>query len=1078
MPQTVLLTTVAIGTTFLGDSPPSLDRVRSSYSILASLFILLVVVGVCYQTGLIDLLFRVFGKFVKWSIWRGFLVWEALFSQARWWVFLMITVGLISIGVMTADDVPVIALLCGLSTLFMGVTACLAYMHIDLERYAVERGYKSIHNPVKGQDLAAHLVLYGDRVGVPLLGASAVAVIGGFALLNQGLYETFGSSWYALGPEAKSPKYVDFLAYSLISLYRVVDLLDMANTSEWLRLTYVRQSKWPAGVLLTAFKTFFTLVLLQQIFASIRQGQALAETIADFWSPHPPIHDRARIALPRHGIGVVRPLLDSLSTVDTLTKEQRDQLPLVIGSIGPAAAPALVNYLHNPNEGVRMVAASSIGRLHVVDAIPELVRLSTDSSEMVRQSVVQALGLIGGEGGRRNRKQAAFTDRGRRVSRWSRWLARKKGGSPGAVRPDPIDLAITALRSALTDASSTVRVEAARSLGLIGSPSAVAAHDLVVALNDSDETVRSHAAEALGAIGSAAHVPPLVALLSDPSSTIKVAGARALGSLGSNAASAVAVLATLLQDRDETVRNAVAEAIASIGTLNEEATATLVGGLADADTVVRAQAAEALGAIGTIAADAAPALVDALSDRSDRVRGKAAEALGQIGESAADVAVPSLTRALRDKDNWVSALAAEALGEMGEAAEKAVPALMKSLRHINPQVRGNAAEALGKMGSAASDAIAALEAACRDTDAGVRARAVRALAEVQPDNDIGIKRVSIEALHDPDPQVRAAVVEVLAILGQPAGAIANMVLDLLDDANDKVKYQVVRAIPKLIGPTPEAIEGLTRRLLEDDSAWVREGAAEALGQLGPAAASAGPALLRVAQTGEVSVREEAMRAIARVQPPETSTAFQVGLLDAAEDIRVIASAGWMKAAEIPEDVIPSLIDSLRDPAVQVRANAAHALSRLASLPAEAVPRLIECARDANDGLRMNAAMALSDETSADVAALFRELVDDSNTRIRLIAAGVLLSRDGTDERAAELIAEELADAAPRLRQLALTAIANLGERGVMFRDVLRTRLDQERDPDVHARVAALLAQLDEIPESDSVSTTDSREMAS
>ena len=49
--------------------------------------------------------------------------------------------------------------------LIMGVTACLAYMHIDLERYAVERGYKSIHNPSKGQELAQDLILHGDRVG-------------------------------------------------------------------------------------------------------------------------------------------------------------------------------------------------------------------------------------------------------------------------------------------------------------------------------------------------------------------------------------------------------------------------------------------------------------------------------------------------------------------------------------------------------------------------------------------------------------------------------------------------------------------------------------------------------------------------------------------------------------------------------------------------------------------------------------------------------------------------------------------------------------------------------------------------
>ena len=78
--------------------------------------------------------------------------------------------------------------------------------------------------------------------------------------------------------------------------------------------------------------------------------------------------------------------------------------------------------------------------------------------------------------------------------------------------------------------------------------------------------------------------------------------------------------------------------------------------------------------------------------------------------------------------------------------------------------------------------------------------------------------------------------------------------------------------------TPAVVDGLTRRLAEDDSDWVRMEAARALGQLGAAAAPAGGALLRAAQTGEAGLREEAMRALAVAQPPEFPDA-QVFLLD-------------------------------------------------------------------------------------------------------------------------------------------------------------------------------------------------------
>ena len=70
---------------------------------------------------------------------------------------------------------PWLAVLCGAVLLFMGVTACLAYMFIDLERYEVGRGYKAVHNPLKGQELAVNLVRYGHQVGVPLLAAASVA---------------------------------------------------------------------------------------------------------------------------------------------------------------------------------------------------------------------------------------------------------------------------------------------------------------------------------------------------------------------------------------------------------------------------------------------------------------------------------------------------------------------------------------------------------------------------------------------------------------------------------------------------------------------------------------------------------------------------------------------------------------------------------------------------------------------------------------------------------------------------------------------------------------------------------------
>ena len=106
-----------------------------------------------------------------------------------------------------------------------------------------------------------------------------------------------------------------------------------------------------------------------------------------------------------HGAVAIGPLLVSLRSVTSLTKEQRDQLPMIVATIGPSTIPALVRHLDDPHEHVRATSAAALGLLGDPDTVPSLAALARDASEVVRQSVVEALGLIAGAG--TNRKSAA-----------------------------------------------------------------------------------------------------------------------------------------------------------------------------------------------------------------------------------------------------------------------------------------------------------------------------------------------------------------------------------------------------------------------------------------------------------------------------------------------------------------------------------------------------------------------------------------------------------------------------------------------------------------------------------------------
>jgi len=1019
------------------------DRVRSSTLILLALVAVGLLAGALFWSGVVDAAVWVAGVVTRGGIRAGFRAWERLLAWASWPVFLAVQIGLLAAGVAAAGPLPGVAAACALGPLGMGLAACLAYMFIDVERYEVARGYKALHDPMKGQRLAAELARYGGRVGLPLLASSAVGMIGGFALLNFALFRLLGPAWYT--PPEVAATYTDFVASALVHLLKVVDLLDVADTHRLARVAVARPAGGPAAALLALFKSLFTLVLLQQIFASVRKGRLLAETIADFWSPHEPIHERARAALPQYGAGALGPLLVSLRTAETLTREQRDQLPRILATIGPAAVPDLIDRLDDPNEHVRAVAVSTLGRLRATAAWPRMAELVSDPSDLVRLGLAEALGEAGGP----PPPVAARRGRGRRV--------------PAVAAADPVAVAVPALRAALTDSAAAVRAQAAASLGRLGAAAAAATPDLTARLTDADETVRGRAAEALGQLGAAdpRTVPALAGLLDDPSPAIRAAAARALGAMRGGAAAAVPALVPLLQDRDEAVRTAAADAVGKIGVLPEAAADTLTEGLSSLDTLIRARTAEALGDIGAAAADVAPALVAAAGDDNDRVRAKAVEALGKIGEAAAGVAVPRLVRALRDPDNWVSALAAEALGEMGAGADEAVPALVRSLGHASPQVRANAAEALGKLGPAAAAAGRALERAAGDADGGVRLAAVRALGAVGgPTPEAG--RVVRAALADPDPHTRAAAAEVFGTWGEADEDTRADLLGLLADANDEVKARAARVLPKLAGATPAVVDGLTRRLAEDDSDWVRVEAARALGQLGAAAAPAGAALLRAAQTGEAGLREEAMRALAVSQPPEAVEAFTSGLRDAEPQVRKLASAGWRKAAAVPEDAVPSLVEALQDPEVQVRANAAHALGRLDPVPPEAVPLLAECAAHADAGLRLNAALALQAVAGRAAADALHPLLDDPNPRLRLLAARRVLAEDAADPRAVAAVADALVAPAAGIRKAAADLLDAVGPAAAAVGEVLRARLEAEADADARAFTAEALERLERV----------------
>lgn len=164
--------------------------------------------------------------------------------------------------------------------------------------------------------------------------------------------------------------------------------------------------------------------------------------------------------------------IDGLHEVlhDSIHADVRTSAVLIISSLGPERAIALISYLcellNDPSPRVRAAAVDAIGAIGLPASreIPSISQMRTDSVPEVRQAVLGALVNLGADA----------------------------------------NALIPVARSALGDTSAIVRASAADALRFLGPASLPVVADLTRALGDPDERVVRSAMLALGTIGPGA----------------------------------------------------------------------------------------------------------------------------------------------------------------------------------------------------------------------------------------------------------------------------------------------------------------------------------------------------------------------------------------------------------------------------------------------------------------------------------------------------------------------------------------------------------------------------------------------
>lgn len=281
-------------------------------------------------------------------------------------------------------------------------------------------------------------------------------------------------------------------------------------------------------------------------------------------------------------------------------------------------------------------------------------------------------------------------------------------------------------------------------------------------------------------------------------------------------------------------------------------------------------AARALVAEGTEAVSAALDRITEMSDGEGESFNIYAGAVRAFADAGPEAAAPLATALASPKTN-VRLAAGNILREMGPSAAGAREALIVALADKNRRVRWFAIEALGNLGAEGKDAAESLVPLITDADVVTRRTAIDALGRIGPDAQVAVP--ALTKARGQDVALRRSVeaslrqinvAEAAAQGAQRADGEVRESIKRLQGDDETVGRAAAKSLGELGPKAAGAIPALALALRSNEP-WRREAAAQALGGLGLLANDYVPTL-RVASKDRVpEVRRAAEKALAEIE---------------------------------------------------------------------------------------------------------------------------------------------------------------------------------------------------------------------
>ena len=420
--------------------------------------------------------------------------------------------------------------------------------------------------------------------------------------------------------------------------------------------------------------------------------------------------------------------------------------------------------------------------------------------------------------------------------------------------------------------------------------------------------------------------------------------------------------------------------------------------------------------------EAVPALVKSLKDKDARARCAAAEDLGQIGPPAVK-AMPALVQALSDVDGFVPVCAAEALARIDPGQKSWLPILVKALKHQDQAVRATAAESLGALGEISGPAVANLILALQSENApAVRSIAASALARINREPRLVVPALA-RAMMDSSEEVRRSAGPALMRFGRHTSEIIPVLGQLLVDAEEQTGCDY--ALMCLRWHQDKAILPVGEALLR--SGW--NGLAEFLGDMGPAARKAVPALLLAVK--EEETRFVAAVALSRILPDYDAVPILTEMLSRdSQRVRVRALLALERLGSKADAAIPALIKLLESegPDFHCRIRMVRALGQMGPKARTAIPVLADVLQNAKEQTwaRREAAQALVRLQDRAAIPILKKVLQDPVVSLQAHAALALWQLGEPADRSIQVLVKLLEDKEGEYGGLAATELGKMG----------------------------------------------------